>query len=209
MNTTNFSVEFINANELSAVEMLSKNLKRGASVRVTCFKETKMNKGRGKNTNPYIGRVFERTIIGGWSVGTDYDRSCQNAAERSGSNETFNGKSSWHIYYNDFFETDKATGMKYYLQLQRSAKTGNKTEKTYYLDGVEVTDAQFKEIEMWLPNSEKKQSSSQVEAGINSEFERKYMVVALANIESIEQGDFKYNIVKAETNAENLAEVTR
>lgn len=201
MNTTNFSVQFINANEISAVEILSKNLKKGASVRVVSFKETTMNKGTKLNRNPFLGRVFERTTIGGWQVGTNYQKSCQNAAERSGSDKEFKSKPSWHIFYNEFFETDKATHTKFYLQLEKSAKTGCKSEKVYYLDGVQATEDEVKAIEEWLPKSERKQSSSQVDAGINEEYRRDYILVTLANIESIEQGGFTYNICKAETPA--------
>ena len=201
MNTTNFSVQFVNANEISAVEILSANLKKGASVKVVSYKETKMNKGTKPNRNPFLGRVFERTTMGGWVVGTNYSKSCQNAAQRSGSEETFEAKKSWHIFYNEFFETDKATGMKFYLQLQKSAMTGSKTEKTYFLDGKPATEVETEMIKKWLPKSEHQQSSSQVAAGIDEEHERSYVLVTLANIESIEQGGFTYNICKAETPA--------
>ncbi len=196
MNATNFSVQFVNANELNAVQILSNSLKKGVSVQVVSFKETTMNKGSKLNRNPFLGRVMERTTIGGWVVGTNYSRSCQNAAERSGSSETFTAKPSWHTYYNDFFETDRATGTKYYLQLQKSTGTGCKTEKVYYIDGREATEAEVAMISEWLPKSEKKQSSSQVEAGIDKGHQRDYMCITLANIETITQGDFQYNIVK-------------
>jgi len=201
MNTNTFNVQFVNANEISVVKTLSNSLKKGASVQVVSYKETKMNKGNKNNRNPFLGRVFERTTIGGWVVGTNYSNACQNAADRSGSEETFEAKKSWHVYYNDFFETDKATGMKFYLQLQKSAKTGCKTEKVYFVDGVEATEEQVNAIEAWLPSSEKKQSSSQVEAGIDAEHERNYILVTLANIESIKQGDFTYNLCKTEATA--------
>lgn len=194
---TNFSVNYINANELQAVEALSKSLKKGASVSVTTFKETTMNKGRGHNANPFLGRVFERTTIGGWVVGTNYTRSCQNAAERSGSDELFQAKENWHIYFNDFFEVDKRTGTKYYLQLQKSAMTGCKTTKVYYLDGREATDEEIKQFGQWMPKKEQKQSSSQMEAGIDADKTRDYILVTLSNIESIVQGDFRYNIVES------------
>lgn len=186
----NFSVRVINANELAAVEMLSNNLKRGAAVRVTLYKETKMNK-RG---NPFLGRVTERTIIGGWSVGTDYSTSCNNAAERSGSTETFIGKESWHRVYNEFFNIDKATESKFYLQLQRSAAQGAKSETTYYLDGLRATDEEVAQIKAFIPIKKHAQSSSQVEAGIDESRERFFKCIALANIESIEQGSFTYTI---------------
>ena len=201
MNTTNFSVQFVNANEIAAVEMLSANLKKGVSVQVTSYKETKMNKGTKLNRNPFLGRVFERTIIGGWVVGTNYDRSCQNAANRSENGGEFKGGNCWHTYFNDFFEIDKSTHTKYYLQLQRSAQSGHNESKTYFLDGVPATAAEVKAIKEWISEKKDKQSSTQVAAGIDAERERKYMCVALANIENIKQGDFSYNIVKVESPA--------
>lgn len=205
MNTTNFSVEFVNANELRAVEILSASLKKGASVKVVSFKEAKMNKGTKLNRNPFLGRVYVQTTLGGWVVGTNYSKSCQNAAKRSGSEETFETKKSWHTYYNDFFEVDKATGTKFYLQLQKSAQTGSKTEKVYFLDGVPATEEEMNLIEEWLPKSEHKQSSSQVDAGVSKEYEREYIVATLADIRTIEQGSFKYNLCKAEKMSEAYA----
>jgi hypothetical protein len=202
---TNFSIQILNANELAAVEMLSANLKKGASVQVVSYKETKMNKGNKTNRNPYLGRVFERTTIGGWVVGTNYSRSCQNAAERSGSEETFEAKSSWHVYFNDFFETDKATHTKFYLQLQKSAQTGCKTEKVFYLDGQPATAHEVESISKWIPSKNHNQSSSQVEAGVKEENERNYILLTLDTIESITQGGFTYKIAKVEKLSEAYA----
>lgn len=204
---TNFSVQYINASEINAVNVLSNSLKKGECVQVVLFKELDMNKGTKNNRNPFLGRAFERQTMGGWQVGTNYDKSCQNAAERSGSDTDFTGKPSWHTYYNDFFETDKASRSKFYLQLQRSEKQGNSFSSTIYLDGREITPSEFEELKPWLKSKGSKQSSSQVEAGITEENERKYKVVALRNIESIKQGEFHYNIVKveAETEAEVMA----
>ncbi len=191
-----FNVTITSASQIAAVNFLSDSLKKGCAVKVTSYKETKMNKGTQANRNPYLGRVFERTTIGGWQVGTSYVNSCQNAAVKSGSTETFISRPSWHIYFNDFFEVDKATETKYYLQLQKSAQSGNKTEKTYYVDGHEATEAEVEDIQKWLPKSEKKQSSSQTEAGIDADRERSYILLGLENIESIEQGEFTYRVCK-------------
>ena len=199
MAKTSFAVEFVNANYISAVNNLSANLKKGASVQVVSYKETKMNKGTKNNRNPFLGRVMERTTIGGWVVGTNYNRSCQNATERSGSNSEFNGKGSWHTYYNDFFEVSKNDSNKFYLQLQKSAKTGTTSTKTYYVDGIEASEEQVEEIKAWLPTKTHKQSSSQVESGIDAEHERMYMCVGLENIESITQGAFSYRLKKVES----------
>ena len=204
-NINKFSVQVVNANEESIVETLSQNLKKGAAVNVTTFKETTMNKGTKTNRNPFLGRVTEQTTLGGWQVGTNYSNSCQKAANRSGSDEEFEAKQSWHIYYNDFFETDKNTNMKFYLQLQKSAKSGCKTEKTYFIDGKPATEEEVNLIKEWLPKSKKNQSSSQVNAGIDEEHEREYILIALSNIQSIKQGEFNYNICKSETKAVALA----
>ena len=199
MTKTSFSVEFVNANYISAVNNLSANLKKGASVQVVCYKETKMNKGTKNNRNPFLGRVMERTTIGGWVVGTNYKRSCQNATERSGSNAEFKAKDSWHIYYNDFFEVSKNNSNKFYLQLQKSAKTCTTSPTTYYVDGIEASEEQVAEIKSWLPKKTHNQSSSQIESGIDAEHERMYICVDLENIESITQGAFTYRMKKAES----------
>lgn len=202
---TNFSVQYINASEINAVNVLSNSLIKGACVQVVLFKEVDMNKGTKNNRNPFLGRVYERQTMGGWQVGTNYDNSCQNAAERSGSEAEFSGKPSWHTYYNDFFETDKATHSKFYLQLQRAEKQGNSFSSTIYLDGREITETEYEELKPWLKKKSHNQSSSQVEAGISEDNERMYKVVALRNIESIKQGEFRYNIVKAEVESESVA----
>jgi hypothetical protein len=204
MNT--FNVQVVNASEFAAVELLSKSLKKGAAVRVVTFKETKMNKGTKNNRNELLGCVMERTTIGGWQVGTSYENSCNNAAERSGSDSQFNGKENWHTYFNDFFQVDKKTASKFYLQLQKSKKTGCSKDTDYFVNGKPATAEQEAYIKSWLPKSNKEQSSSQVEAGIDKEHERDYILIALSNIESVEQGDFTYRIEKQ---VEHTAEVER
>ena len=76
---------------------------------------------------------------------------------------------------------------------------------TIYLDGREITPEEYAELKPWLKTKTHKQSSSQVEAGITEDNERKYKVIALRNIESIKQGEFRYNIVKAEAETEAVA----
>ena len=61
MKSGNFSVEFVNANEISVVSNISNALAKGQSTQVSIYKslDDNMNKGRGANKNPYIGRVYK------------------------------------------------------------------------------------------------------------------------------------------------------
>ena len=194
MKSNNFSIEFINANEVSAVANISNSLAKGQNTQVTIFKslDDDMKKGRGENTNPFMGRVAKREVYGGWVVGTNYSSSCEKASNRSGGSGEFQAKPSWHTYYNDFFETDKKTRSKFYLQLQRADKQSSRVETTYYLDGKELSknSAEFAEVAKWFKaKPAHKQSSSQVESGISAENERHYILLTLANIERIKQGE--------------------
>ena len=194
MKSNNFSIEFVNANEVSAVANISNSLAKGQNTQVTIFKslDDDMKKGRGANTNPFMGRVTKREVYGGWVVGTNYSSSCEKASTRSGGSGEFQAKPSWHTYYNDFFETDKKTRSKFYLQLQRADKQSSRVETTYYLDGKELSkdSSEFAEVSKWFKAKPvHKQSSSQVESGISAENERHYILLTLANIERIKQGE--------------------
>ena len=204
MKSNNFSIEFVNANEVSAVANISNSLAKGQNTQVTIFKslDDDMKKGRGANTNPFIGRVAKREVYGGWVVGTNYSSSCEKASNRSGGTGEFKAKPSWHTYYNDFFETDKKTHSKFYLQLQRADKQSSRVETTYYLDGKELSkdSAEFAEAAEWFKaKPTHKQSSSQVEGGISAENERHYMLITLANIECIKQGERVITIAVSKT----------
>ena len=194
MKSNNFSIEFVNANEVSAVANISNSLAKGQNTQVTIFKslDDDMKKGRGANTNPFMGRVAKREVYGGWVVGTNYSSSCEKASTRSGGSGEFQAKPSWHTYYNDFFETDKKTRSKFYLQLQRADKQSSRVETTYYLDGKELSknSAEFAEVAKWFKAKPvHKQSSSQDDIGISAENELDYILLTLANIERIKQGE--------------------
>ena len=78
------------------------------------------------------------------------------------------------------------------MQLQRADKQSSRVETTYYLDGKELSkdSAEFAEVAKWFKaKPAHKQSSSQVESGISAENERHYILLALANIERIKQGE--------------------
>lgn len=183
----------INAADLAKVNEISNIFKKGCNTTIVIAKscDDLMNKGRGANRNPYLGRLAKVETYGGWCLGVDYSNACQNAAIASGSTATFEAKESWHKYYNDFFETDKKTESKFYLKIQVSEMQGSKVDTAYYLDGKAISkDSEtFAEIKQWFKTKSNSQSSSQVAAGVDAAHNRLYKVVKLENVRSITQGD--------------------
>lgn len=183
----------INAADLAKVNEISNIFKKGCNTTIVIAKscDDMMNKGRGANRNPYLGRLTKVETYGGWCLGVDYSNACQNAAIASGSTATFEAKESWHKYYNDFFETDKKTESKFYLKIQVSEMQGSKVDTAYYLDGKAISkDSEtFADIKKWFKAKSSTQSSSQIAAGVDAAHERIYKVVKLENVRSITQGD--------------------
>lgn len=183
----------INAADLAKVNEISNIFKKGCNTTIVIAKscDDMMNKGRGANRNPYLGRLTKVETYGGWCLGVDYSNACQSAAVASGSTATFEAKESWHKYYNDFFETDKKTESKFYLKIQVSEMQGSKVDTAYYLDGKAISKDSdtFAEIKQWFKTKSSSQSSSQVAAGVDAAHERVYKVIKLENVRSITQGD--------------------
>jgi hypothetical protein len=153
-----------------------------------------MNKGRGVNTNPFMGRVEIEKTYSGYVMGTDYQNSIENTAERMGNETDANLKSVWHKpifgYLGEWFSTDKRTESKVYLKLQRNAKqVGFKTTEVYYLDGHVATAEEFAAISVWLKKKSHTQSSTQTEMGIDEEHQQYFILPQLETITSIRQGD--------------------
>lgn len=183
----------INAADLTKVNEITNLFSKGCNTKIVIAKncDDLMNKGRGANRNPYLGRLTKVETYGGWCLGINYSNSCQNAAIASGSTTTFVAKESWHKFYNEFFEIDKKTESKFYLKIQVSEMQDSKVDTAYYLDGKAITkDSEtFAEIKKWFKTKSSSQSSSQVAAGVDAAHERVYKVVKLENIRSITQGD--------------------
>lgn len=183
----------INAAELVKVNEITNLFSKGCNTTIVIAKncDDLMNKGRGANRNPYLGRLTKIETYGGWCLGVDYSNACQNAAIASGSTATFEAKESWHKFYNDFFETDKKTESKFYLKIQVSEMQGSKVDTAYYLDckAISKDSETFAEIKKWFKAKSNSQSSSQVAAGVDAAHERVYKVIKLENVMSITQGD--------------------
>ena len=183
----------INAADLAKVNEISNLFSKGCNTTIVIAKncDDLMNKGRGANRNPYLGRLTKVETYGGWCLGVDYSNACQNAAIASGSTSTFVAKETWHKYYNDFFEIDKKTESKFYLKIQISEMQGSKVDTTYYVDGKPISkdSSTFAEVKQWFKTKSSTQSSSQIAAGVDAAHERVYKVIKLENVMSITQGD--------------------
>ena len=122
--------------------------------------DAEMNKGRGKNTNPYWGRV-EKVAFGVMQFNYSYVNAVQNWVDKVGNEEEFVGESlewgRWHLYKKVITHRGN-----YYL---RTYPTRNDARRVYYLlDGIPVTPQEFAKIKPWL--KETPVSTKQLEAGL-------------------------------------------
>lgn len=175
--------------------LIANEFVKGAASTIVVNKsaDTAMNKGRGANTNPFMGRVTIEKTYCGYVMGTDYQNSIENTAERMGNADAeANLKKVWHKpceEFGEWFSTDKKTESKVYLKLQRNAKqVGCKTTEVYYLDGHLATDAEVAAIKVWLKKKDHTQSSTQIELGIDKEHEQYFILPQLDTIDLIKQG---------------------
>ena len=62
---------------------------KGAASTIVVNKsaDTAMNKGRGANRNPFLGRVIIAKTYTGFVMGTDYSNSLENTASRMGNDD--------------------------------------------------------------------------------------------------------------------------
>lgn len=184
--------------KLEVMALIANEFIKGAASTVVVNKsaDSAMNKGRGANRNPFMGRVIICKEYSGFVMGTDYSNSIGNTADRMGNSDAeVNLKSVWHKptnVYGEWFSTDKATETKVYLKLQRNEQQkGFKTETTYYLDGHQASDEEVAAIEVWLKKKSNTQSSTQVELGIDKSHEQHFILPQLDTITLIKQGDKK------------------
>ena len=181
--------------KMEIMAIIANEFVKGAASTIVVNKsaDSSMNKGRGANRNPFLGRVIIAKEYCGYVMGTDYATSLENTADRMGNDAEADLKPTWHKpceVYGEWFSTDKATESKVYLKLQRNAKqVGCKTTTTYYLDGVLATDEEVAEIEKWLKKKNNTQSSTQIEMGIDKEHEQHFILPQLDTIVSIKQGE--------------------
>lgn len=176
--------------------LIANEFGKGAASTIVVNKsaDSSMNKGRGENRNPYLGRVMIEKTYTGYVMGTDYSRSLGNTAERMGNEDAeANLKKVWHkpcAEYGEWFSTDKKTESKIYLKLQRNEKqVGFSTTTIYYLDGEVATDEERADIERWMKSKSNTQSSTQIEMGIDREHEQHFILPQLDTVVLIKQGE--------------------
>jgi hypothetical protein len=182
--------------KMEIMAIIANEFFKGAASTIVVNKsaDSAMNKGRGANKNPYLGRVIIAKEYCGYVMGTDYSNSLENTADRMGNGDAeVNLKQTWHKpckVLGEWFSTDRATESKIYLKLQRNAKqVGCKTTTTYYLDGHKATDEEVADIENWLKKKSHTQSSTQIEMGIDKEHEQTFILPQLDTIVEIRQGE--------------------
>lgn len=176
--------------------LIANGFEKGAASTIVVNKsaDSSMNKGRGANRNPFLGRVDVVKTYSGFVMGTDYTTSLENTASRMGNGDAeANLKQVWHKpteAFGEWFSTDKKTEEKVYLKLQRNEKqVGFKTTTEYYIDGCKATDEEVAEISLWLKEKSNTQSSTQVEMGIDKAHEQHFILPQLDTIVLIKQGD--------------------
>jgi len=180
--------------KLEIMALIANEFVKGAASTIVVNKsaDSAMNKGRGANTNPFLGRVMIVKTYCGYVMGTDYQNSLEATAERMGNEAEAHLKKVWHkpcAEFGEWFSTDKATESKVYLKLQRNAKqVGCKTTTTYIVDGHEATAAEEAAITLWLKKKSNTQSSTQVEMGIDKLHEQTFILPQLDTIVCIKQG---------------------
>jgi hypothetical protein len=185
------------------MQQVAKRIKAGAGAIVVTRKPASLLKGSKKNPNPFKGRVeVEQTFIG-YVLGTDYQSSLNNTAERLGLDTKAELKPVWHKPLDgplgQWFSTDKATCSNIYLKLERNEQQvgHQKSEKVYFLDGVALSPSseEYKQVEKWFTAEEKrdhyasKQSTTQTEMGIDKKHRQWFLTLLWDNVVLIKQGE--------------------
>lgn len=160
---------------------------KGAFSTVTIKNQPKMN----KRNNPYLDRVECMTVYHNCQLGCSYQNSVDASLGRCGIDSEFIAEKPKGMHFTDdngiILQSD--TNDTLYVRIQMYSTT--KVTKTYYLDGVEVTDPQIlEEIKSFIPQS--KPSQKQENAGLSEDKQVIVRSIKLENVLSIKQGDRVY-----------------
>ena len=156
------SINAVSMTHEQLVEYLSNYNAKGRFVSVELLTEPKMNKGRGANTNPLLGRVEKKSVCR-YKFNADYEKALRNKQARLGLPQDFvsepmKGK-NW-LFKNKVEKSlnDDTLYMRLYLVPEQ------KVNVTYYVDGRTATAEEVEVIKQWTPKSSK--SFKQLEHGI-------------------------------------------
>ena len=156
------SINVVSMTHEQLVDYLSTYNAKGRFVSVELLTEPKMNKGRGANTNPLLGRVEKKSVCR-YKFNADYEKALRNKQARLGLPQDFvsepmKGK-NW-LFKNKIEKSlnDDTLYMRLYLVPEQKVKV------TYYVDGRTATAEEVEVIKQWTPKSTK--SFKQLEHGI-------------------------------------------
>ena len=156
------SINVVTMTHEQLVDYLSTYNAKGRFVSVELLTEPKMNKGRGANTNPLLGRVEKKSVCR-YKFNADYEKALRNKQARLGLPQDFvsepmKGK-NW-LFKNKVEKSlnDDTLYMRLYLVPEQ------KVNVTYYVDGRTATAEEVETIKQWTPKSSK--SFKQLEHGI-------------------------------------------
>lgn len=157
------SIVSVSMNHEQLVDYLSNYNAKGRFVSVELLTEPKMNKGRGANTNPLLGRVEKKSVCR-YKFNADYENALRNKQARLGLPQDFvsepmKGK-NWLVYN----KIEKSLADENTLYMRLYIVPQQKVDVTYYVDGRTATAEEVDIIKQWTPKSSK--SFKQLEHGI-------------------------------------------
>lgn len=166
----------------------------GEFVNVVMNTEPEMNKGRGANRNPYLGRV-RKISVANYRFNADYERICRAKQARNGEEPTFiaDAMSGRHwLVRNKVEQSNKDNTL--YMRLYVAPNDGYKA--IYLVDGKMATPNQLAEIKSWFPK--KGYSQKQLDAGIPIEEQLEVRSPKFSSIYRVKMGHTKFIIVPDE-----------
>ena len=176
------------------VEYLESVKNGGNFVSVVLNTEPEMNKGRGANRNPYLGRV-RKISVANYRFNADYERICRAKQVRNGEEPTFTAEAMsgrhW-LVRNKVEQSNKDNTL--YMRLYVAP---NDNYKCYYLiDGKFATPKEVEAIKAWFPK--KGYSQKQLDAGIPIDEQLEVRSPKFSSIYRVRMNNTKFYIVPDE-----------
>jgi hypothetical protein len=177
------------------VAILSDYKAGGQFVNVVMNTEPEMNKGRGANRNPFLGRV-RKISVANYRFNSDYERICRKRQVRNGEEPTFvaDAISGRHWLVRNKVEQSNKDESTLYMRLYVAPNDGYKC--IYLLDGRLATPNEVTEIRAWFPKKE--YSKKQLLAGIPIEEQLEVRSPKFSSIYRVKMGHIKYIIIPDE-----------
>lgn len=176
------------------VQYLSEYRGGGQFVNVVMNTEPEMNKGRGANKNPFMGRV-RKISVANYRFNADYEAGCRAKQKRAGLEPNFKAEAMsgrhW-LVRNKVEKSNKDNTL--YMRLYVAPNDGYKS--IYLLDGKIATPKEVQAIKAWFPK--KSHSQKQLEAGIPIEEQLEVRSPKFTSIYRVKIGHTKIVVVPDE-----------